>query len=324
MLHTEPLLKPRRLQPGQTLALVAPASPINEDETIRAGIETLESLGFQVRPGAHLYRRYGYLAGTDAERAADLNAAFADPEVDGIVCICGGYGSARLLPALDYDAIRANPKVIIGYSDITSLLNGIHARTGLVTFHGPVANQSFTPYTQAEFQKVLVDAAGGVTLGAPPAFTVEPGRVERANRVTRWGSGKVRGKLLGGCISLVSHLCGTPYLPDFTGAVVFLEDVGEATYRLDSMLTQLFLAGVFDHAVALVFGKFTDCGFTGSGPWQFTQEEVLLDLVKRTGKPALRGLMIGHVPDQTTIPLGCQAEVDFDAGALCLLEPGVV
>ncbi len=324
MTATLPLIKPRRLEPGQTIGLVAPASPINEDVDIEAGIETVESLGFKVKPGAHLYRRHGYLAGTDAERASDLNAMFADPDVDGIFCICGGYGSSRLLPALDYDCIRANPKALVGYSDITSLLNAIYTRTGLVTFHGPMPLQSYTPYTCDEWKKVLVDGASNVPLGAPPPFTVEPGRVERTNRITRWGSGKVQGKLLGGCLSLFSHLCGTPYLPDCSGAIVFLEDVGEATYRLDGMLTQLWLAGVFDRAVAVVFGKFTDCGATASGPWQFTQEEVFNDLITRTGKPGLRGLMIGHVTDKTTLPLGCQAEVDLDAGTLYLLEAGVV
>ena len=316
-------IKPRRLRAGDTLALVAPASPKNEDEEVRAAIETVESLGFRVKEGEHLYARHGYLAGTDRQRAADLNAAFGDENVDGIISMCGGYGSPRLLPYLDYDLIRANPKALLGYSDITALLNGIHQRTGLVTFHGPIASQSFTPYTLNAFQQVLQQGASDILLGAPPPFERQPGAVERQNRLTRLVAGRAQGRLVGGNLSLMAALCGTPYMPALDGKILFLEDVGEATYRLDRMLTQLWLTGSLAGCAGLVFGKFTDCSTSASWAKQLSVEEVLVERCQELGIPALRGLMIGHVPDQATLPIGCLAALDVEAGSLRLLEPAV-
>ena len=173
--HSLSLIKPRRLEPGQTLGVVAPAYTIDEDDRIQAGIETVESLGFRVKPGRHMFRRHGYFAGTDQERAADLNAMFADPDVAGIICLRGGYGASRTLPYLDFDLIRRNPKPLIGYSDITTLLNPIQRLTGLVTFHGPIAGQSYTPYTLAQFQKVVQNPETPTLLAAPPPFEAAPG-----------------------------------------------------------------------------------------------------------------------------------------------------
>ncbi len=317
------LLKPKRLKAGDTVALVAPASPQNEDEGIRAAIETVESLGFMVKAGAHLYERWGYLAGPDEHRAADLNAAFADEQVDGIICIGGGWGSPRILPYLQIDMIRANPKLLMGYSDITGLLNGIHKHTGLVTFHGPIGAQTFSPYTYSEFKKVVLDGQSNVQLGTPPAFETAPGKVEKANRLTRIHGGKARGPLAGGNLSLLATLCGTPFMPDLDGRILFIEEVGESTYRVDRMLTQLWLAGALQKCAGIVFGKFTDCKTSASWAKQLTVEEILVDRCAGLGMPVLRGLMIGHIEDQTTLPLGCQAELDVDTGTLTLLEPGV-
>lgn len=317
------IVKPKRLKQGGTLALVAPASPKNEDVEVHAAIETVESLGFRVREGAHLYDRNGYLAGSDRDRAADLNAAFGDDAVDGIIALCGGYGSPRILPYLDYDSMRANPKPLVGYSDITALLNGIHHRTGLVTFHGPIASQSFSPYTLQEFKKVLLQGESDVLLGAPPPFEAQEGQVERTNRITRIVGGRAQGRLVGGNLSLMAALCGTPYLPDLAGKILVLEDVGEATYRLDRMLTQLWLMGGLARCAGIVFGKFSGCSTSASWARQQTVEEVLVDRCRELGVPALRGLMIGHVEDQTTLPLGCMAELDVEAGTLRLLEAGV-
>jgi muramoyltetrapeptide carboxypeptidase len=318
------IIKPKRLVKGDTIGITAPASPLNEDEQVRAAIETIRSLGFEVKEGHHLYDRYGYLAGSDRNRAADLNAMFADDGVDGIITLGGGYGAPRILPYLDYDLIQRNPKLLMGYSDITSLLNGIYHKTGLVTFHGPIANQSFTPYTLDEFQKVVKQAKSDVPLGSPPPFEAAEGKIERKNRVTRIGGGKVQGRLIGGNLSLMATLCGTPYAPDFSGCILVLEDVGEATYRLDRMLTQLWLAGSLGQVAGIAFGKFTDCKTSASWAKQLTVEEIITTRCLEMGIPALRGLMIGHVEDMTTLPIGCMAELDVDAGTLKLLEPGVV
>ncbi len=317
------LLKPARLLPGQTVAIVAPASPTSEPDGVRFAIETVESLGFRVKQAPHLFDRNGYLAGTDAVRAADLNQLFADEDVDAIFCLRGGYGASRLLPLLDYDLIRANPKILLGYSDITALLMAIYQAAGLVTFHGPIASQTYTAYTLAEFRKVLSHPGAPMPLGAPPPFGRGEGRVEKANRLQTLVPGKARGRLLGGNLSLLAHLTGTPYMPDLTGAILFMEDVSEGVYSIDRMLTQLWLSGNLQKVAGIVFGKFTEPP-ASTWPQNRLLEDVLAERVLALNLPTLSGLMIGHIDDQTVVPLGCLAELDADAGTLTLLEDAVL
>ena len=303
--------------------MVAPSAAPNEPERIRFAIDTIESLGFKVKPGAHLYDREGYLAGADAARAADLNAMFADDGVDAIWCVRGGYGASRILPALDYALMQQKPKALIGYSDITALHMAIHRHAGLVTFHGPVAFRAFTPYSLGELKRVLWTGETPVRLGGPPPFDRTEGRVDWENRVATLVPGKARGRLLGGNLCLMSHLCGTPYFPDLRGAILFLEDVEEAYYRIDRMLTQLWLSGALAGVAGVAFGKFTNCN---SSPF-FLQnrplDDILAERCRALGVPAVSGIMVGHIEDQTTLPVGCLAELDADAGTLTLLEPGV-
>jgi len=303
--------------------MVAPSAAPNEPERIRFAIDTIESLGFKVKPGAHLYDREGYLAGSDAARAADLNAMFADDGVDAIWCVRGGYGASRILPALDYALMQRKPKALIGYSDITALHVAIHRHAGLVTFHGPVAFRAFTPYSLGELKRVLWTGETPVRLGGPPPFERAEGRVDWENRVATLVPGTARGRLLGGNLCLMSHLCGTPYFPDLRGAILFLEDVEEAYYRIDRMLTQLWLSGALAGVAGVAFGKFTNCN---SSPF-FLQnrplDDILAERCRTLGVPAVSGIMVGHIEDQTTLPVGCLAELDADAGTLTLLEPGV-
>lgn len=320
----QPLLKPRRLAAGQTVGLIAPASTTEDDDAIRLAVETVASLGFRVKPGAHLFARHGYYAGRDDQRLADLHAMFADDSVDAIFVLRGGWGSSRLLPDLDFGLIRQHPKVLLGYSDITSLLNPITEHTGLVTFHGPISGQAFTPYTLAEWRRVLVEPLASVVIGAPPPHESAPGQVERVNRLTTLVGGRAQGRLVGGNLTLLTHLAGTPYFPDLTGAILFLEDIGEQVYRIDRMLTQLRLTGALTSVAGVVFGKFTNCLPAYSSRRSLTLEEVLGEWSQAVGAPTLRGLMIGHVTDMTVVPLGCQAELDADAGTLTLLEAGVL
>jgi len=303
--------------------MVAPSAAPNEPERIRFAIDTVESLGFKVKPGAHLYDRDGYLAGSDAARAADLNAMFADDGVDAIWCVRGGYGASRILPALDYALMQRKPKALIGYSDITALHVAIHRHAGLVTFHGPVAFRAFTPYSLGELKRVLWTGETPVRLGGPPPFERAEGRVDWENRVATLVPGRARGRLLGGNLCLMSHLCGTPYFPDLRGAILFLEDVEEAYYRIDRMLTQLWLSGALAGVAGIAFGKFTNCN-----PSQFflqnrPLEDILAERCRALGVPTISGIMVGHIEDQTTLPVGCLAELDADAGTLTLLEPGV-
>jgi muramoyltetrapeptide carboxypeptidase len=314
------ILKPRRLAAGDTVGLVAPASSSLEDEGIRFSIDLVRSLGFEVRQGAHIFDRQQYLAGEDRARADDVNAMFADDEVDAIFCLRGGYGTPRILPYLDYGLIHDKPKILLGMSDITGILTAIHTRTGLVGFHGPNASSNFSAYSLGEFRKVLMQPTPTTSIGEAPPFETAAGNVERSNRITHIRGGVARGRLIGGNLTLISILMGTEFEPDFRDRIVFLEDVHEAPYRIDRMLTQLRLAGKLQQAAGIVFGKFTDSDTEGN---TFSLEEVLRDRTADLGVPVIRGLMIGHVNEQTVVPIGIEAELDGDAGTLRLLEPAV-
>lgn len=315
------VLKARRLQTGDTIGLISPASNALENEEIRFASETIESLGFKVRQGQYLFERNQYLAGTDRQRADDVNQMFADDDIDGIFCLRGGYGTPRILPYLDYAAIGNKPKVLLGYSDITALLTAIHVKTGLVGYHGPIANQTYTDYTLQEFDKVLRQPVDSTIIASAPPFAAAPGKVERDNRVTYFSGGKARGRLVGGNLSLLATLIGTPYEPDFRGRILFLEDVDEAPYSIDRMLTQLWLAGRLQQVAGIAFGKFTEV--PGASGNSYSVEEVLQQRSDSLGVPVISGLMIGHVNDQTVVPIGIMAELDGDAGTLRLLEPAV-
>lgn len=317
-----PIIRPRRLRKGMTIGLVSPASNVPEDEDIAFARDVVSSLGFQVKPAKHLYHRDQYLAGSDQQRADDLNAMFADRQVDAIFSLRGGYGSSRLLPLLDYENIAANPKVLMGYSDITALHCAIHQLTGLVTFHGPIAGDNFSDYSYAQFKRTLMTAKKGQLLAAPPVFDdPAPGRVEKENRLTLFRGGVAQGPLIGGNLTLICHLMGTPYEPDFNGRILFLEDVYEAPYRIDRMLTQLKLAGVLDAVAGIAFGKFTESETTKNS---FSMEQVLRERTSDLNVPVVRGFMIGHVEDQAVIPVGAQARLDGDKGTLTLMDSGLI
>ena len=312
---------PKRLAAGNTVGLVAPAGPAADDESVRFSIELLESFGFKVKPGKHVFDRNQYLAGDDRDRAADVNAMFADDSVDAIFTLRGGYGTQRMLPFLDYDLIAKNPKVFTGSSDITGILTAMHEKAGLVCFHGPAAGGNYSDYAFRESLKVLWEPTPRTRIGAAPPIDTRPGNVERRNRVTRVAPGKARGRLVGGNLTIVSTLMGTPYEPDFKDRILFFEDVNEAPYRIDRMLTQLWLAGKLQHAAGIVFGKFTKTEDEGN---TFSIEEILHQRCATLGIPVLSGLMIGHIADKTTVPIGIQAELDAEAGTLELIEPAVL
>jgi muramoyltetrapeptide carboxypeptidase len=314
------LRKPRRLTTGDTIGLIAPASNTLEVEDIRFAADVIRSLGFSVKEGEHLYRRDQYLAGTDVERAADVNAMFGDANVDAVFCLRGGYGTPRILPYLDYKLIAKNAKVFLGSSDITAILAAMQVKSGLVGFHGTNAGQNFSDYTLAQFKKVLVNPSPQTRIGEAPPILQREGFVEKTNRITRFSGGTATGHLIGGNLSLIVTLVGTPYEPDFDGGILFLEDTGEAPYRVDRMLTQLWLAGKLQQVAGIAFGKFTKTSDEGN---TFSIEEVIRMRCEALGIPVIRGLMIGHVKDQTVVPIGVEAELNADAGTLKLLESAV-
>ncbi len=309
------LLKPPRLRQGDTVGLVNPALAASDTQGIELLTEVIEvALGLEVRLGPHFFDRRGYLAGRDEDRAADINAFAADPSIRAIFAT-GGWGSARLLPLIDYEQLRRQPKVLLGYSDVTSLLLAVHAKTGLVTFHGPHPGD---PFSTEHLQRVLF-AGEAVTLANPKGS--QP--IQFEHRVQTLVPGRARGRILGGNLTILSTTLGSDYLPSFEGSILFVEDNGEQLYRIDRMLTQLKLAGVLGQLRGFIFGRCTDCG-PGGGYGSLTLEDILRDHIVPLGVPAWQGSMVGHLPQQFTVAEGIEVEVDAEAGTIRMLQPAVV
>lgn len=315
-----PVIKPARLRSGDTIGLFCPAAPAYSQETVKIAQESLLALGFQTRLGPHIYDRYGYLAGRDADRVSDLHAFFNDRSIKAVMAIHGGWGCARLLPLLDYDLIQRNPKVLIGYSDITALLLAIYAKTGLVTVHGPVGSATFNAFTVDWFRRVLLEGET-VTMRNP----TEKGDnlTQTQDRITTIRPGLARGRLMGGNLTVLSHLVGSAYLPDWRNTILFLEDTNEDIYRIDRMLTQLKLAGILNQIAGFVFGKCSECGPSSGSYGSLTLDDVLTEHIIPLDKPAFSGAMIGHIRDKFTVPLGIDTEIDATAGTIRLLESAV-
>ena len=312
--------RPPRLRPGDTVGLVEPAGFTDDAFDLELVKAAIVAMGLKPKAAPHLAARYGYLAGRDRDRAADLNAMYADDEVRAVFAVRGGWGSARTLPFLDWKTIRANPKLLIGFSDITALHMAFAARAGFTTIHGPGAASSWGKFSWDAFRGLAFD--GGTPLYLPAAGS-EDRLVQRIGQVRTFRPGRASGRLLGGNLTVLSALMGTPYLPDFTGAILFLEDVDEAEYRIDRMLTQLALGGVLGKVAGVVFGQCTDCRARGPSYGGFTLSEVLAQHLEPLGVPAFQGAQIGHIAAQVSMPVGTRAEIDAAAGTIRILEPAV-
>jgi muramoyltetrapeptide carboxypeptidase len=269
-----------------------------------------QALGFSVKFGAHFNSTYGYLAGTDPERASDVNNMFADGSVAGIMADRGGWGCARILPLLDYESIRAHAKPFIGYSDITACLMAIHVKTDMVVFHGPmgVSDWSVGSLDQQAAQDIL-QRGGASVIRNPPAYPT-------------WtiNAGRATGKLIGGNLSVLAGIIGSEYVPtDWSEYVLFLEDVGEAPYRIDRMLTELQLAGILEQVAGFVWGTCTNCDDGTS----FNVSQVLQQHLQPLGVPAFSGLRFGHISEQLTLPIGVRVHLDANEGTLTMLESAV-
>lgn len=314
-----PIVKPKRLEPGDTVGLVSPASITFDPVLIDIVREILTALELKMKLDPSALNRWGYFAGTDAERAGAINAMFADPDVDAVLALHGGWGSARVLPMLDYELIAKHPKIFVGYSDITALLLALYARSGLVTFHGPTGNSTWNNFSADYFRRMVFDGEA-LTMENPKDLGDNLAQVQ--DRIRTITPGTARGRLAGGNLTVLSSIVGSEYLPDWKGHILFLEDINEEIYRIDRMLTQLKLAGVLEKISGFVFGKCTDCD-AGSGFSSFTLEEVLNDHIRPLGIPAFHGSMIGHVKNKFTVPLGIEVEIDATQGVITLLEPAV-
>ena len=314
-----PLLA-RRLRPGDTIGLVSPANATFEREPLRMAIEVLQALGFKVKPGAFVAARRGPFAGTDAQRAADVNAMFGDDAVAGILAMTGGSGCNRIVDQLDYELIRRKPKFFGGFSDLTCLVNAIHRQTGLVAFHSPVAVSEWNDYSVQSFRAVAMNAEAAVLRN--PVIKPADDLIVREERITTVRPGKAQGRLVGGNLTVLASLAGTPYFPDCRGALLFLEDINEYIYRIDRCLSTLRLAGALAQLGGVVLGRFTRCE-PGDGYGSLTLDEVFDDYFLPLGIPVFRGAAIGHIKRKLTVPVGAPAEMDADAGTIRLLQPAV-
>ena len=297
---TRLLLAPPPLAPGARVALLSPAGPITDRADLARAESNARALGWEpvMFPGA--LARHGYLAGDDASRAADLNAAIRDPRIDGIWCMRGGYGAMRILDAIDYDALRRSPKAVIGYSDITALHCAIAARCGLVSYHGPNARGELTPFSRASLERATRQS-GDPFAGAAP--------------LTMCQDGHATGPLAGGNLALLCALIGTPYAPSFDGAILIIEDVSEPLYRIDRMLRQLVLSGALAALAGLCIGSFTERGDERDDAPR-SLDVLFAEAAAHVRGPVASGAPIGHVADQWTLPLGARAELSARGLAL--------
>jgi muramoyltetrapeptide carboxypeptidase len=314
------LVRPPRLRSGSRVALVAPAGPLLERDDLTRGAELCRALGYEPVLSPHAGARHGYLAGTDEQRSADLNAALANDEIDAIWCLRGGYGMTRILDRVDFESLQRRPRAVIGYSDITTLINAIPLRAGVVAFHGPVARSPLTAFSRRHFDCVLGAAAPAGLCERPPA----PADVivPRQNRIVTLRAGVAEGPLVGGNLTLLQCLLGTPFSPPTDGALLFLEDIHEDLYRVDRMLVHLRMAGGLERVAGVVVGRFTEMNrHTNDGAMGF--DEVLETHLAPLGVPVAYGFPIGHIDDQWTLPVGVRARLDAGAGTLTITEPAV-
>jgi len=294
---------PPALKPGDTLGIVAPASPFDR-ESFDAGLRVLESMDFNLVIPQSIFDKNGYLAGSDRHRADLLNQLFADPDIDGIICARGGYGAMRILPLLDVDAISSHPKVFVGFSDITVLLDFLVQRCHMVAFHGPTVTTlgKADPSARDRFLLAL-SKPEPLSLSAVSSQVIQ--------------SGITAGRFFCGNLTLFCHLTGTPFQPDFSGGILLIEDQGEAPYRIDRMLTQMMMAGCFDGLAGLALGAFSDCGSAGA------VHRIVVDRLGGLNLPILAGFDVGHETVNMTLPVGLPVQLDTYSGTLTFAGPAV-
>ncbi len=314
------LIKPPAVKQGDTVGLIAPSGLV-DDELLQKCVLNLESLGFTVKPGANIRAVRGGYAGTIAQRLEDLHGMFLDKDVKAIWTARGGSGCMALLPHIQFGLIRRHPKILIGYSDITALHLALHRHAGLVTFHGPVASSTYSEYTYEHLMPLLMDPQPQRTIRMAPADAERvAAQPQFATRTLR--PGVAEGRLIGGNLSIVAALVGTPYAAEFRNRLLFLEEVGEAPYRIDRMLTQLQQSQRLGSAAGALLGIFQKVAVP-PGEASMTLDEVLDDHFAALQMPSVYGYSFGHVPHQFTIPVGVRARLDTQAQTVTLLESAV-
>lgn len=302
--------KANRLQVGDQVGVITPGSALSPEDFGNA-LDNIRSLGLKPVPARYANQKYGFLGGTDFQRLSDLHEVFQNDEIKGVFCARGGYGTGRIINHIDYSLIRRNPKVLIGFSDITALLNAIYQQTGLITFHGPVGASEFTDFTKSNFQNIVMNG-DELSMKAADGYTIK--------------SGAAKGKLVGGNLSLIASLVGTKYEVNFRNKIAFIEEVGESPYRIDRMLTQLLDSGSLKYARGIAFGQFADCDVDLDDPdyaTKFNLRQVLTDRCSGLKIPVFYGFKIGHIADNASIPIGIPGLLDADNGVLKTTDSAV-
>ena len=309
------IIKPKALKRGDVIGIAAPASPPASEEKLSRGIRYLEQLGYRIKLGRNVHRKRGYLAGTDQQRASDLHELFADKNIKAIFSARGGYGATRILPLLDYNLIRRNPKILVGYSDITALHLALFTRSGLTSFSGPMAAVEMADGLNGNAEEVFWR---NVT-SAKPIGTIQSKKNER---FIGKQTGRSTGRLLGGNLSLLSVLVGTPYIPTTGNLIVLIEEIDERPYRIDRMLQHLKLSNMFRKSNGVVLGSFAGCQAEKGKP-SLSLQQVLADTFQEYSRPIVAGIHFGHVKNSLSLPVGVRVRLNGVRGTLEFLEAGV-
>lgn len=305
------MIKARALKPGDTIGLIAPSSPTTKENVERAKNKLME-MGFKVKIGKSAYEQYGYLSGTDDIRANDINQMFSDGQVDGIICLRGGYGTPRILDLIDYNIIRNNPKVFVGYSDITALHLAFTQKCNLITFHGPMASSdiigNFSEFSKTSLLKAITNTEPIGNISNP-----------EGQEIISINGGIGEGSIIGGNLSLLVDTLATPYEIDVKGKILFIEEIGEDPYKIDRMLNQLRLSGKLKEAEGIILGDFNNC-YTSKHSESLSLDQIFNDHIKPMGKPTISNLKAGHCEPMLTLPFGVKARLDADKRELLILE----
>ena len=309
-------LKSKRLLKGDVIGIISPASAVDDERLIQSGIKYLEGLGYRTKLGKNVGKVRGYLAGTDEERVEDIHQMFSDQKVKAIFCLRGGYGAFRLLDKIDYKLIQDNPKIFVGYSEITSLQMAFLKKSNLISFAGPMVVSNFSNeisnYTEENFWRMIT-------------FTKKLGKVKlpELDNLQSLNLGIAAGRLIGGNLAVFASLLGTKYLPDLNNKILFLEDISELPYKIDRMLNQLRLSNVFNKIRGIILGSFSDCIEPDSNKKTLTIDEVWSDYFRGIDCPVIHSFPHGHIKDILTLPIGTRIKLNATKCYIEFTESGV-
>jgi muramoyltetrapeptide carboxypeptidase len=310
------VIKPKKLQKGDLIGIISPASAAADSSHINSGVSYLESFGYRVIVGKNVGKERGYLAGTDEQRLDDLHDMFKNKEVKAIICLRGGYGAARLLDKINYRLIKANPKIFVGYSDITALQLAFFQKADMITFAGPMLSSNFAnevePFTEENFWKIVTSNKKIGRINLPKDDSLIP--IQKGNQI---------GRIIGGNLTLINSLIGTEYFPSMKNKILFIEEVGETPYRIDRIFNQLKLMKIFEQVNGIIFGAFTDCVENNPDKRSLSIGEVIEDYFEKIKKPIAYNLPHGHIPKLLTIPQGIRVKLNASRGFMEFLEAAV-